>query len=230
MASAARSRRAPAALRNRLRKIADLLSSSYGRPRPHRTDPLDSLIQTVLSQNTSDVNSERAFASLKCVFPTWERAAAARPEAIERAIRSGGLARTKSRRILELLAAVRRLEGRLDLRALQQLDASEAEARLRGLPGVGPKTRACVLLFALGKHAFPVDTHVQRVTRRLGLVDEKTSAERAHEILGPAVPRGRALDLHLNLIRLGRELCRARAPRCVACTLRRLCPACRPRL
>lgn len=230
MASAAVSRRAPAVLRKRLRTIAELLASTYGRPRRRRTDPLDSLIQTVLSQNTSDVNSERAFASLKSVFRTWERAAAARPATIERAIRSGGLARTKSRRILGLLAAVRRREGRLDLRALRQLDASEAEARLRGLPGVGPKTRACVLLFALGKHAFPVDTHVRRVTHRLGLVDEKTSAERAHEILGPAVPRGRALDLHVNLIRLGRELCQARAPRCAACPLRRLCPACGPSL
>lgn len=212
--------------RRRLRKLADLLAAAYGRPRRRRVDALDSLIQTVLSQNTSDVNSDRAFASLKAAFPTWEKAAAARPRAIETAIRSGGLARTKSRRILKLLLAVRQREGRLDLSALQELDAREADARLRGLPGVGPKTRACVLLFALGKHAFPVDTHVQRVTRRLGLIDEKTSAERAHEILGPQVPRGRALDLHLNLIRLGRELCRARAPRCAACTLRRMCPSC----
>ena len=219
-------RRALPSLRKRLCKIADLLAASYGRPRRRRTDPLDSLIQTVLSQNTSDANSDRAFASLKDAFPTWERAAAARPGPIERAIRSGGLARTKSRRILKLLAAVRQREGGLHLRALRRLDATEADLRLRGLPGVGPKTRACVLLFAFGKHAFPVDTHVQRVTQRLGLIDEKASAERAHDILGPAVPQGRALDLHLNLIRLGRELCRARAPRCGACALRRLCPSC----
>ena len=217
-------RRALPSLRKRLLKIADLLAASYGRPRRRRTDPLDSLIQAVLSQNTSDVNSDRAFASLKGAFPTWERAAAARPGPIERAIRSGGLARTKSRRILKLLAAVRQREGGLHLRALRRLHATEADARLRGLPGVGPKTRACVLLFGCGHPVFPVDTHVHRTARRLGLVPETSSAERAHEILGPAVPGGRALGLHLNLIRLGREVCRPRAPRCPSCPLCRVCP------
>lgn len=222
---AAAPRRAAPALPARLLRVADRLARAYGRPRLGRSDPLDSLIETVLSQATSDVNSERAFASLKAAFPTWEAAAAARPRALERAIRCGGLARTKSRRILKLLAAVREREGRLDLSGLRRLDAVSADARLRGLPGVGPKTRACVLLFALRKHAFPVDTHVHRLARRLGLVPLRSSAEAAHELLSPAVREGRALDLHLNLIRLGREVCRARRPRCAECALGSLCPS-----
>jgi len=225
MASAAAPRRAAHSLEKRLQRIADQLARVYGRPQLSRRDPLDTLIETVLSQNTSDVNSGRAFASLKAAFPTWELAAAARPRAIERAIKSGGLARTKSRRIVKLLAAVREREGRLDLGGLRRLDAAAADARLRGLPGVGPKTRACVLLFALRKHAFPVDTHVHRLALRLGLVPERARAEAAHELLAPAVPEGRALDLHLNLIRLGREVCRAQKPLCGACPLRVQCPS-----
>jgi endonuclease-3 len=213
------------ALAQRLLRVADRLAAAYGRPRRRAAEPMDSLIETVLSQNTSDVNSGRAFASLKRAFPRWSQAARARPQEIERAIRCGGLARVKSRRILRLLAALREREGRLDLDSLRPLDAAAADARLAGLPGVGPKTRACVLLFGLGKQAFPVDTHVHRVARRLGLIGPKTSAERAHALLGPLVPRGRALDLHKNLIRLGRDLCRAHRPRCAPCALRPLCPS-----
>jgi endonuclease-3 len=210
-------------LTDRLEAVADALAAEYGRPRRRLSDPLDVLIATVLSQNTSDANSTRAFASLESTFASWEDAAVARPEALERAIRSGGLARTKARRIRAILRAVREREGRLDLSALRGLGPEAAEARLRGLPGVGPKTRACVLLFGCGLPAFPVDTHVHRVVRRLGLVGDRVSAEAAHEALAPAVPRGRALELHLNLIRLGRELCRPRSPDCAACPLRRKC-------
>lgn len=224
MSSAAAAGRPAARLPSRLQSLSERLARRYGRPRRRRSDPLDGLIQTVLSQNTSDVNSERAFASLKAAFPSWSSAAEARPRSLERAIRSGGLARTKSRRIRALLRAVHTREGRYDLSGLRRLDAAGADARLRGLPGVGPKTRACVLLFSLGKHAFPVDTHVHRVARRLGLIGARVSAERAHDLLGPCVPRGRALDLHLNLIRLGRELCRPRVPRCRECPLRAGCP------
>lgn len=210
-------------LSRRLDGVARRLGEAYGLPRRRRSDPLDTLVETVLSQNTSDLNSGRAFLSLKAAFPTWEAAARARPRQIEGAIRSGGLARTKSRRILALLAAVREREGTYDLRSLRRIDRASAERRLDGLPGVGPKTRACVLLFACGHPAFPVDTHVHRIVRRLGLVPETASAERAHAILAPAVPLPRALDLHLNLIRLGREVCRPRAPLCACCPLRRVC-------
>jgi endonuclease-3 len=214
---------APRILARRLDGIARRLAARYGVPRCRLDDPLDALIQTVLSQNTSDLNSGRAFRALKAAYPSWPEAARARPAALERAIRTGGLARLKSRRILRILALLREREGRLDLRSLRRAAPAEAEARLRGLPGVGPKTRACVLLFGCGHPAFPVDTHVHRIVRRLGLVPERAGAERAHALLAPRVPVARALDLHLNLIRLGRELCRPRAPLCARCPLRATC-------
>ncbi len=210
-------------LRSRLRRVADRLASRYGRPRRRPGEPLDCLIETVLSQNTSDLNSGRAFAALKAAFPRWEDAARARPAAIERAIRRGGLARIKSRRIKRVLAAVQHRAGRLDLGVLRRLPPEQAKAWLQGLPGVGPKTRACVLLFACGHPAFPVDTHVARIARRAGFIGARTTTEEAHAVLLPGVPEGRHLDLHLNLIRLGRELCRPRAPLCAVCPIRRDC-------
>ena len=223
MATAALRLAAPS-LSDTLLEIAERLAAAYGRPRRPLADPLDGLVQTILSQNTSDVNSERAFRALRTAFPTWAGVIAARPREIERAIRGGGLARTKSRRLKAVLAMLARRPEGLDLRFLRRLSLSEAEARLSGLPGVGPKTRACVLLFCCGHEAFPVDTHVHRVAHRLGLLRAGTSAGAAHAVLGAALPRGRALDLHLNLIRLGRERCRPRAPRCGGCPLRLLCP------
>ena len=214
-------------LSRRLSVVADRLERRYGRPRHRRTDPLSDLIQTVLSQHTSDLNSGRAFRSLRRSFPSWESVVRASPGAVEDAIRMGGLARTKSRTIVRVLRTVREREGRYDLRVLRRLDAAAAAERLRGLPGVGPKTRACVLLFSCGHPAFPVDTHVHRIARRLGVVPDRASAERAHAILEPAVPAGRALDLHLNLIRLGREVCRPRGPLCPGCPLRAVCPTAR---
>jgi endonuclease-3 len=214
---------APRTLTRRLERVARRLATRYGIPRRRLEDPLDVLIETVLSQNTSDLNSGRAFGALKEAFPSWPAVAAARRADIARAIRSGGLARLKSARIQDILAQLRARPGGYDLRPLRRLSAAEAEASLRGLPGVGPKTRACVLLFGCGHAAFPVDTHVHRIVRRLGLVPPRSDAVRAHELLAPRVPAARALDLHLNLIRLGRELCRPRAPRCGSCPLR---PAC----
>ncbi len=211
-----------ASLPHRLAVVADRLAAAYGRPHPRRSAPLDTLVETVLSQNTSDTNSGRAFRSLKATFPSWRAVETAPPRAVEAAIRCGGLAHVKSRRIQALLAAVR-ARGGGDLRGLRRLPPSAAAARLAGLPGVGPKTRACVLLFACGHDAFPVDTHVHRIALRLGLVPAGASAEAAHARLEPAVPPGRALDLHLNLIRLGREVCRPRAPRCPCCPLRPVC-------
>jgi endonuclease-3 len=215
------------ALRRRLLAIADRLAGWNGRPTVRPGDPLAELVATVLSQNTSDLNSGRAYRSLRRAFPSWSKVARASPESIEDAIRCGGLARVKSRRILQVLHAVREREGRLDLRFLRQLPPAEAEAHLIGLPGVGPKTRACVLLFSCGHPAFPVDTHVHRIARRLGVVPERATAERAQAILEPSVPAGRHLDLHLNLIRLGREICRPAQPRCPECPLVALCPSAR---
>ncbi len=215
---------APApSLSRRLSVVADRLARRYGRPRHRRTDPLSDLVQTVLSQHTSDLNSGRAFRSLRRTFPSWESVVAAGPERVEAAIRTGGLARTKSRTIVRVLRTVKEREGRYDLRVLRRLDAAAAADRLRSLPGVGPKTRACVLLFACGHPAFPVDTHVHRIARRLGVVPDRATAERAHALLEPAVPAGRALDLHLNLIRLGREVCRPHMPLCPSCPLMSVC-------
>jgi len=210
-------------LTRRLSGIADRLAGVYGRPCRRLTDPLSDLIGTVLSQHTSDLNSGRAYRGLRAAFPTWAAVAHARPRDVERAIRVGGLARTKSRRIVSLLRDIKAREGRYDLGPLRRLDHAAADGRLRGLRGVGPKTRACVLLFGAGHPAFPVDTHVHRIARRVGLVPETANAERTHAILEPVVPEGRALDLHLNLIRLGREVCRPSSPHCSRCPLRPVC-------
>lgn len=208
---------------HRLLAVDRRLARAYGRPRRPRRDPLDTLVETVLSQHTSDLNSGRAFASLKQAFPTWTEAAAAPVPRIERAIKVGGLARVKSRTIKRLLDQVRVREGAYDLSHLRRQRPAAALETLRGLPGVGPKTRACVLLFACGQAAFPVDTHVHRIVRRLGLVPAAASAERAQDALEPHVSRASALPLHLNLIRLGREVCHPRDPECPVCPLRALC-------
>lgn len=191
----------------------------WGGPRP----PIDSLIQTVLSQSTSDTNSHRAFAELRKRFPTWDEALAAGPGAIERAIRSGGLARQKSVRIHAILRWVRDQFGELSLDFLHDRPDAEAFELLLPLKGVGVKTVAVMLLFACGRDCFAVDTHVQRVTRRVGLVPEKAGADRIFELMKPLLPRGKALSFHLNLLKLGRTICRPTDPACPQCPLRRLC-------
>lgn len=184
---------------------------------------IDELVATVLSQHTSDVNSERAFARLKAGFPTWEQVADAPAELVADAIRCGGIADQKARRIQQILAAVCEREGRLDLGRIHGLDDAAARAYLESLPGVGPKTAACVLTFAMGRAAFPVDTHVHRVATRLGWLPAKTAADRAHRLLGPMVPADIRYDLHVAMVAHGRTFCRAQQPRCDVCVLRDLC-------
>ena len=179
---------------------------------------------TLLFQHTSDANTARAFASLKDTFPSWEEVAAARVEEVADAIRSGGLADQKAPRIKAILAEVAEREGAYDLGRLESMDDAEAERYLCSLPGVGPKTAACVLLFSLGRAAFPVDTHVHRIALRLGLVDAGATAEETARRLGPKVPPELRYELHMQLIRHGREVCRARAPHCSGCVLFDLCP------
>jgi endonuclease III len=191
-------------------------------PKP-RLPVLDELVATVLSQHTSDTNSERAFAQLKDRFPTWEQVAEAPAGEVADAIRCGGIADQKARRIQAILAAISEREGRIDLSRLDDLDDAAAEAYLESLPGVGPKTAACVLAFAMGREAFPVDTHVHRVATRLGWIPAKTTADRAYRLLAPLVPPGIRYDLHLALITHGRTVCRAQRPRCDACVVRDLC-------
>jgi endonuclease III len=209
----------------RLRAILKRLARAYGAPRWKPTyDPLGELIATILSQNTSDVNSERAYEALRHAYPTWEDVLHASPDDLASVIRSGGLAALKSRRIQDILRRLEARQGRLSLDFLIDMPMPAARAFLADFPGVGPKTIACVLLFACGHPAFPIDTHVFRVTTRLGLLPEGCSAERAHAVLEPHIPAHDVYSAHVNLIRHGRTLCKARQPACAACCLRTFCP------
>lgn len=201
-----------------------LLRDSQGpfTPKP-RLSVIDELVATVLSQATSDRNSERAFASLKATFRDWDEVLAAPVTALADAIRSGGIADQKGRRIQQILAAIREREGRIDLSRLHECEDKAIEDYLTSLPGVGPKTAACVLVFAMGRPAFPVDTHVHRITTRLGWIPRGTTAEQAYRVLMRAVPAELRYDLHLALIVHGRTVCTARQPRCEGCVLREMC-------
>ncbi|MEW5847749.1 MAG: endonuclease III [Myxococcota bacterium] len=211
--------------RQKLLRVDRVLRETYGEPEPHEVlDPVSELVLTILSQHTSDRNSTRAFAQLRDRFgDDWDRVADARSVQVVAAIRTAGLANIKAPRIQAVLREVRARRGRMDLDFLADLPVSEAMAWLQGLPGVGPKTAACVLLFSLGMPAFPVDTHVHRVTRRLGLIDERMSAEDAHRELARLVPKERTYAVHVNLVRHGRQVCRAPLPLCDLCALARDC-------
>jgi endonuclease-3 len=204
-------------------RIHDLLLSQYGERvwRPH--DPVATLVSTILSQNTNDVNRDRAFEQLREQFPTWETVRDAPLAELVETVRPAGLAPTKAPRIQEALRRIDAERGALSLDFLAEMDLAEARAWLLSIPGVGPKTAAIVLLFALGKPAFPVDTHVHRVTRRLGLIPEKTSREKAHELLEAIVPPELYYTFHLNVIEHGRAVCHARNPECGRCVLRDEC-------
>jgi endonuclease-3 len=217
---------APSAERRRIRAILRRLQKRFGDLAPPRaSDPLDELILTVLSQHTSDLNAERAFASLRAAFTEgWSQVERADTDAVADAIRSGGLADSKAPRIQAILREVRRREGAYDLSGLRTRSDADVRDYLVSLPGIGPKTAAVVLSFALGRDAIPVDTHVHRVSARLGLIPPKVSAERADRLLYDLVPDGLRTPLHVGLIRLGREICKAPTPRCRQCPLTDLCP------
>ena len=209
----------------RVRAIHRRLLKHFGSLEPpRRSDPLEELVLTVLSQNTSDVNSFRAYESLRARFPTWEALARARPSEVAAAIRSGGLSNVKAPRLLAILRAIEEREGHLDLSFLRAATDAEARDYLTSLPGVGPKTAAVVLAFSLDRPAFPVDTHVHRVAGRLGLLPSKASAARAHDILEAITPPDIRVAMHVGLIRLGREICKPGRPRCEVCPLADVCP------
>lgn len=200
------------------------LLKDYGEPtwRPHM-DAVSELVSTILSQNTNDVNRDVAFDRLRSRLPTWEQVRDADVEVVIEAIRPAGLANQKGPRMQEALRFITQERGELDLDFLAGWPVKEAKDWLCSINGVGPKTAAIVLLFALGRPAFPVDTHVHRVTKRLGLIGPKVSREKAHVELEQLVPEEAYYPFHLNLIRHGRRVCSSRKPRCPDCSLRDLC-------
>ncbi len=200
------------------------LTEFYGEPTwRSRLPPLDELVATILSQNTNDANSGRAFLALKKRFRSWEAVRDAPAEEVIEVIRPSGLANQKGPRIQEVLRSITAQRGSLDISFLKDLPVEEARAWLLQFKGVGPKTAAIVLQFSLGKPAFPVDTHVYRVTGRLGLRPLKMSVEQAHRRLEQIFPPEMYLTAHMNLIRLGREICQARKPLCPICPLTGVC-------
>jgi endonuclease-3 len=211
--------------RRRIRAIHRRLVRRFGPLQaPRRTDPLEELVLTVLSQHTSDANADRSYRSLRTAFRTWDEAARVPARVLAAAIHSGGLANVKAPRIQAILREIREREGAYSLSFLRARPDEEVRRYLTSLPGVGPKTAAVVMAFSLGRSTIPVDTHVHRVARRLGLIPTKASAERAHELLEELAPAEIRVELHVGLIRLGREICRAGRPRCEECPLADLCP------
>ncbi|MCX6767778.1 MAG: endonuclease III [Candidatus Micrarchaeota archaeon] len=202
-----------------------LLERRFGRPRPARNDdPLDSLVEVILSQNTSDKNSRPAFLALKKKFPKWEKLLAAPQKEVEQAIRSSGFYRIKAKRIRAALAGIKKERGRLDLSFLSKLPTAEAKKFLLSLYGVGPKSAAIILNFSFARPEFPVDTHIYRVTRRLGLAPLAASREKTQDNMNSLVPDGEKTPCHINLIQLGRTVCKPRNPLCSKCPLERICP------
>lgn len=215
----------------RIPEIVARLRDAHGVPewRPHQ-DPVAELVLTILSQNTADTNSGRAFVRLMEAFPTWDAVIEAPLAELIAAIQPGGLAPTKAPRIQAALQDVRERAGGLDLGFLATMPLEEARAWLRGLHGVGPKTVACVLMFALGRPAMPVDTHVFRVAMRLGLIPARAgkaamTPEKAHLLLESEVAPDDFYAFHIGLIKHGRRTCIAQRPRCPSCVLRDLCPS-----
>jgi endonuclease-3 len=204
--------------------IYQTLLQFYGEPIWRNPLPaIDELVSTILSQNTNDVNRDKAFEALRQRFPTWEAVREANVAEVVDSIRVAGLANQKGPRIQQVLREITRERGNLDLSFLKDVPLEEARAWLMKFNGVGPKTAAIVLCFSLGRPAFPVDTHVYRVSGRLGLRPEKMSVEDAHPHLEALLPPETYYAAHLNIIRLGREICHARQPDCPACPLRTVC-------
>jgi endonuclease III len=204
--------------------IVQNLERAYGVPENRRSsDPLDMLVQIILSQATSDTNSHRTFAALKKRFPDWEAALRARTMTIADTIRSGGLANQKAQVIKGVLRQIKDEHKTLDLSFLHDFDEEAGVQYLKQFRGIGPKTIACTLLFACRKEVFPLDTHIFRVLRRIGLIPQKCSDQRAHEIMNRTVPRGKFYSFHVNLIRHGRAICRPREPLCERCPVVEYC-------
>ena len=214
----------------RAQDVMDHLGAQYGPMQWHvRYSPAEELVYTILSQHTSDLNSERAFKSLMSAFDSLDAVADAPVDAIENAIRRGGLAKQKAPRIKNVLCQIRDELGNFDLSFLAEMPLGEAKAWLKRLNGIGPKTAAIILCFSLGMPAMPVDTHIFRVSKRLGLIGQKVNADKAHDILEPMVAPQDVFAFHMYLIQHGRQVCKAQRPLCHECTLAWGCPT-RPKM
>lgn len=209
-------------------KINRRLIQNLGPPGPRKNrPPLDELILTILSQNTTDKNAYAAFRRLRSRFSTWEELLSSQPEEVAELIRPAGLGPTKARRLMALLEGLKREDASLRLDFLHEWPVERAYEFLTGFSGVGLKTAACVLLFACGKPTFPVDTHVFRVAKRLGIDNSSRTRDELQRFLEKTVPDNERYSLHINLIRLGRTICTARRPKCSDCFLCDLCRSCR---
>ena len=210
--------------RLKAKKVCDVLIRYYGKAvSVRKLPPLDELVMTILSQHTNDVNMLRAYESLKERFSTWEEVLDAPQEEVAIFIRSSGMYNLKAKRIQAALREINERVGKLDLSHLETMDLEDAKKWLTSLHGVGPKTAAIVLLFSFERPVLPVDTHVWRVTKRLGLIGEKVSREKAHVLLEQIMPQSCIPSLNKNLVRHGREICRAQNPKCDDCFLSHLC-------
>ncbi|MHC1630764.1 MAG: endonuclease III domain-containing protein [Methanotrichaceae archaeon] len=207
-----------------LKTCIGLLEKTYGVPRrAKKVDPVDVLVRTILSQNTTSANTHRAFIQLKRSYPDYEEILGTPDVEIAEQIRRGGLANIKARRIKEALEKIKGDAQSIDLNFLEKMTPEDARRYLLALPGVGPKTAAVVLLFAFGMPLMPVDTHVNRVSRRLGFVPQKASIGEAQSLLEEVVPPDKYCSFHVNLIRHGRKICKARLPLCDVCILKEIC-------
>ncbi len=208
---------------SRILQVDARLKKLYGEPHRARSDAVSQLVGTILSQATTDRQTERSFQELRRRFPTWDQVRDAPASRIAAAIRSSGLSEQKAPRINAALQHITRERGRIDLNFLKRMPPAEARRWLMDIAGVGPKTASIVLLFTFGLPFFPVDTHILRVTKRLGWIPENANADKAHQLLAALVPPRLYYRLHLNLIAHGRAICQARRPRCEACPLTDLC-------
>ena len=210
----------------RIRALNSRLDKIYGPFKPFRKmDGVEELIVTVLSQNTNDVNRDRAYKNLRSKFPTWDEILKAPQKDVEDAIRVGGLAHNKSIAIKKILSELKNRYGKFTVDPIVKLPIRDALDELKKLPGVGTKTAACVLVFSYGKPVIPVDTHVHRLSRRLGLAVEKASPDQVFEVLMEIVPDDIKYSFHVFIIRHGRNICHSRNPRCPECSLSDLCPS-----
>ena len=207
-------------------QVLDVLLKEYAPfPKEPRYDPTSELVFTILSQHTSDINSERAFNQLMETFGTFEAIARGDLDLIAESINQGGLAKVKAPRIKQVLNLILEMNGSLDLYFLKELPLEEAKAWLKQLPGVGPKTAGIILSFALGMPAMAVDTHIFRVSKRLGLIGPKTNFDQAHDILEQSVEPDQVFDFHVAIITHGRRVCKAPRPLCDQCVLAKECPS-----